>query len=48
MNGERYVGVVLDYLLRGRYVLQWVVDNIFWGNDYFIDVVVNKDGFEVG
>ncbi|XP_024361899.1 universal stress protein PHOS34 isoform X2 [Physcomitrium patens] len=48
MNGERYVGVALDYSPRGRYALQWAVDNTLRGNDHLIDVVVNKDGLEAG
>nr|XP_024392306.1 uncharacterized protein LOC112290361 isoform X2 [Physcomitrium patens]PNR42012.1 hypothetical protein PHYPA_016841 [Physcomitrium patens] len=48
MNGERHVGVALDYSPRGRYALHWAVENILRAIDHFIVVVVNKDGLEAG
>lgn len=48
MNGERHVGVALDYSPRGRYALHWAVENILRAIDHFIVVVVNQDGLEAG
>lgn len=48
MDGERYIGVVLDYLFSSRYVLKWSIKNVLCENDYFIIVVVNKDNFFEG
>lgn len=43
MNGERYIGVALDYSPSSKYALKWTIDNILRPNDHLIVVVVNKD-----
>lgn len=48
MNGERYVGVALDYSPGSRYALKWAIDNCLRENDHLIVVVVNKDSILEG
>lgn len=43
MNGERYIGVALDFSPSSRYALQWTVSNILRENDHLIVIVVNKE-----
>jgi nucleotide-binding universal stress UspA family protein len=43
MNGERYIGVALDYSASAKYALKWTLDNILRPNDHLIVIVVNKD-----
>lgn len=43
MNGERYIGVALDYSKSSIYSLQWTVQNILREGDQLIVIVVNKD-----
>jgi nucleotide-binding universal stress UspA family protein len=43
MNGERYIGVALDYSTSSRYALKWAIDNCVRPNDHLIVLVVNKD-----
>lgn len=43
MNGERYIGVALDYSPSSKYALKWTLDNILRPNDHLIVVVVNKE-----
>ena len=48
MNGERYVGVALDYSPGSRYALKWTIDNVLRENDHLIILVVNKDSILEG
>jgi hypothetical protein len=43
MNGERYVGLALDFSASSRYALKWAIDNCLRENDHLIILVVNKD-----
>jgi len=43
MNGERYIGVALDYSPSSKYALKWTLENILRPNDHLIVVVVNKE-----
>lgn len=48
MNGERYVGVALDYSPGSRYALKWAIDNCLRENDHLIVLVVNKESILEG
>jgi hypothetical protein len=43
MDGQRYIGVALDYSKSSVYALQWTVENILREGDQLIVIVVNKD-----
>jgi nucleotide-binding universal stress UspA family protein len=43
MDGERYIGVALDYSKSSIYSLQWTVENILRKGDQLIVIVVNRD-----